>query len=130
MLMKSGLDEFIDFQTTDFEQVTHDLDFVFDTLGGKSVIKAFNVMKAAGRLITIPSGMGEEWKEVAAARGIDARFLFVHSSGDDMAAVAALLKEGVIRPNIAHRFAFQDIPHIHELMSAGKIAGKIVVSFR
>jgi len=35
----------------------------------------------------------------------------------------------VIRPNIAHRFGFNEIPHIHELMSAGKIVGKIVVNY-
>ena len=128
MLKKHGLDEFINFQTTDFEKATRDLDFVFDTLGGKSVIKAFNVLKPTGRLITIPSGAGDDWKAVAAARGINARFLFVHSSGEDMAAVAVLLRQGVIRPNIAHRFAFDDIPHIHELMSTGKIVGKIVVN--
>jgi NADPH:quinone reductase-like Zn-dependent oxidoreductase len=127
MLRENGLDEFIDFQTTDFETACHDLDFIFDTLGGKSVIKAFNILKPSGRLITIPSGSGEEWKAVAAERGINAKFLFVHSSGEDMAAVAELLRTGVIRPNIAHRFGMEDIIHIHELMSAGKIVGKIVV---
>ena len=129
-LKEQGLDEFINFQTTDFEKATRDLDFVFDTLGGESVIKAFNVLKPSGRLITIPSGVGDEWKPVAARLGINAKFLFVHSSGADMQAVAGLLEKGVIRPNIAHRFRMEDIPRIHELMSAGKIVGKIVVTFR
>jgi NADPH:quinone reductase-like Zn-dependent oxidoreductase len=128
MLRENGLDEFIDFQTTDFERVTRDIDFVFDTIGGHSVIKAFNILKPGGRLITIPSGVGDEWKTVAAERGINAKFLFVHSSGEDLAAIAELLEKGEIHPNIAHRFQMADIPRIHELMSARKIVGKIVVT--
>lgn len=127
-LKANGLDELIDFQTTDFEHATKNIDFVLDTLGGKNILKAFNILSPKGRLITIPSGVGDDWKSVAEERGIDAQFLFVHSSGEDMAAIADLLRLGVLKPNIAHRFKMTDIIHIHELMSAGKIFGKIVVT--
>ncbi|MHA4740326.1 NADP-dependent oxidoreductase [Dyadobacter sp. MSC1_007] len=128
-LRENGLDEMINFQTADFELATSNIDFIFDTLGGKSVIKGFNILNPNGRLITIPSGQGEEWKELAKEHGVNAQFLFVHSSGEDMQALAALLEQGIIKPNIAHRFKFDDIADIHERMSTGKISGKIVVSF-
>lgn len=128
-LKQNGLDEMINFETTDFEHATSNIDFVFDTLGGKNVIKAFTILSPNGRLITIPSGAGEEWKEVARERGIDASFLFVHSSGEDMQALAKLLERGVIKPNIAHRFKMEDIVSIHEQMTAHKLFGKIVVLF-
>lgn len=128
-LKNHGLDELIDFKTTDFEQATSNIDFVLDTLGGQSTLKAFNILSPNGRVITIPSGVGDSWKTVATQRHINAQFLFVHSSGTDMKALAELLKKNVIRPNIAHRFKMEDIIAIHEKMSTGKIWGKIVVSF-
>jgi NADPH:quinone reductase-like Zn-dependent oxidoreductase len=128
-LKDHGLDELIDFQTTDFEQAATAIDFVLDTLGGQNTVKAFNILSPNGRVITIPSGVGDSWKTVAMQRHINAQFLFVHSSGSDMKALADLLEKNVIRPNIAHRFKMEDIIEIHQKMSAGKIWGKIVVSF-
>ncbi len=93
------------------------------------MIKAFNILSPRGRLITIPSGVGDDWKAVAAERHIDAQFSFVHSSGSDMKAIADLLEKKVIQPNITHRFKMEDIIDIHRQMSEGRISGKIVVSF-
>ena len=129
-LRENGLDEFINFQTTDFEKATNNIDFVLDTLGGKNVVKAFHVLSPSGRVITIPSGVDDEWKVTAKEHGINAQFLFVHSSGEDMAVIADLLERGIIKPNIAHRFQMNDIIHVHELMSARKISGKIVITFQ
>lgn len=127
--MKSfGADELVDFTTTDFSKVLSDVDFVLDTLGGESLIKAFDILSAKGRIITIPSNAGDEWKTIAAERGIKADFLFVHSSGEDMKQIARLAGEGKLVPNIAHQFDFGEIPKIHELMLDRKINGKIVVN--
>lgn len=127
-LLQQGLDEAIDYTTTDFETATGNIDFVLDTLGGKNVIKAFNILSAQGRLITIPSGAGDEWKAVAQQRKVNATFLFVHSSGQDMQVLAQWLAEGKLNPRIAHLFRFADIPLIHRQMLEKRLSGKTVVS--
>lgn len=40
-----GADIIIDYTTTDFEQVLHDYDVVFDTQGDKILTKSLNVLK-------------------------------------------------------------------------------------
>lgn len=128
MLLEQGVNEVIDYTTTYFETATDNIDFVLDTLGGANVIKAFTILNAGGRVITLPSGAGDEWKQVAQERGIDARFLFVHSSGEDMEVLATWLQEGKLRPNIGHVFGFGDIPLVHKQMLERKLSGKIVVT--
>jgi NADPH:quinone reductase-like Zn-dependent oxidoreductase len=128
LLEKAGLNELIDYKTTAFEKATDHIDVVLDTLGGENAIKALSVLKSGGHLITLPSGAGEDWKPVAQEKGIHAEHYSVHSSGEDMKVLADWLAKGIIRPNIAHRFQWKDIIHIHELMLAGKISGKIIVS--
>ncbi len=126
-LMSAGLDEAIDFTTTDFEKAVNNIDFVLDTLGGESTIKAMNILSSTGRLITIPSGKGDEWKKVAAEKNINAFFLFVHSSGSDMKALAEALQQGSLRPNIARINTFAEIPSLLRQMMEGKLFGKSVV---
>ncbi|SDL93357.1 NADPH:quinone reductase [Catalinimonas alkaloidigena] len=127
-LLANGLDEAIDYTSADFEKETNNIDFVLDTLGGENVIKAFRILSANGRLITIPSGTGDTWKDLAARRHIKAQFLFVHSSGEDMQVLATWLAAGILTPRIAHRFTFREIPLIHEKMISHQLTGKTVVT--
>lgn len=127
LLKARGLDEWINYQTTDFEQATQDIDFALDTLGAEAAVKALHILKPTGRLITIPSGKGEAWKAEAEVRGLQADFLFVHSSGEDMQVLADYLAKGLIQPRIAHMFTFDEIIQVHEQMEAGTLSGKIVV---
>lgn len=48
-----GADIIIDYTTTDFEQVLHDYDVVFDTQGDKILTKSLNVLKRGGQIIRI-----------------------------------------------------------------------------
>lgn len=128
LLEKAGLNELIDYKTTAFEKATDHIDVALDTLGGENAVKALSILKPEGHLITLPSGAGEEWKPVAQEKGIHAEHYSVHSSGEDMQVLANWLAKGIIRPNIAHRFQWEDIISIHEQMLAGKISGKIIIS--
>lgn len=129
IVQAAGLDELIDYKTQAFEKATGNIDFVFDTLGGDAAIKAFDILRPGGRLITIPSGKGEDWKTVAAERGINAAHFRVHSSGEDMQVLAGWLQDGSLKPNIARQFRFSELIQVHALMSAGKLNGKLVVSY-
>jgi NADPH:quinone reductase-like Zn-dependent oxidoreductase len=48
-----GADEVIDYTTTRFEEVVHDVDVVFDTVGGDTRERSAGVMKPGGRLVSI-----------------------------------------------------------------------------
>jgi NADPH:quinone reductase-like Zn-dependent oxidoreductase len=50
-----GADEVIDYTTSHFQDLVHDVDVVFDTVGGETLELSWSVLKPTGRLVTIVS---------------------------------------------------------------------------
>jgi NADPH:quinone reductase-like Zn-dependent oxidoreductase len=50
-----GADELIDYQTTKFEDVVHDVEVVLDTIGGDTQQRSWKVLKRGGILVSIVS---------------------------------------------------------------------------
>src|SRR5438876_3204151 len=54
-LHELGADEFIDYTATRFEDVVHDVDFVFDLVGGDTLQRSWQVIKRGGTLVSVVS---------------------------------------------------------------------------
>ena len=48
-----GADKIIDYKSQDFEELVHDYDAVYDTIGGQTYTKSFNVLKKGGIIISM-----------------------------------------------------------------------------
>jgi NADPH:quinone reductase-like Zn-dependent oxidoreductase len=48
-----GADTVIDYKAQKFEEVVHDFDAVFDTVGGDTYVRSFKVLKKGGRLVSM-----------------------------------------------------------------------------
>jgi len=48
-----GADDILDYRSTDFSPALHDIDVVFDTVGGETQTKSYRVLKPGGTLVTI-----------------------------------------------------------------------------
>ena len=56
-LVKSlGADQIINYKTEKFEEILKDYDAVFDTIGGTTLEKSFNIIKSGGNIVSV-SGM-------------------------------------------------------------------------
>ena len=56
-LVKSlGADEIINYKTEKFEEILTNYDAVFDTIGGTTLEKSFNIIKSGGNIVSV-SGM-------------------------------------------------------------------------
>lgn len=55
-----GVDEPIDYTTTDFTEVAHDVDVVFDLIGGENAVRSVDVLKPGGTVFAVPGGVSEE----------------------------------------------------------------------
>jgi NADPH:quinone reductase-like Zn-dependent oxidoreductase len=64
-----GADEVIDYSSVKVEDAVHDVDVVFDTVGGEATEQLWNVLKPGGILVTC---VGMPDAETAAARGVRA----------------------------------------------------------
>ena len=69
-LRELGADEIIDYTTTRFEEVVHEVDLVFNTVGGDTLQRSWQVIKSGGVLVSIVSPP----PPADVAKGHDVRF--------------------------------------------------------
>jgi NADPH:quinone reductase-like Zn-dependent oxidoreductase len=88
-----GADEVIDYRAERFEDVVHDLDVVFDTVGGETLERSWGVLTPGGRLVTIAtSGEGSQDARTREA------FFIVQANRTQLAEIARLIDAGQLRP--------------------------------
>ena len=121
-------DEHVDYQKVRFEEVLHDIDLVFDTIGGDNIDRSLEVIKKGGTLISIPSGLSEHVTEKSKAKGVHGYFFLVESNGDDMKQLATWLEQGIIKSHVSQVFPFNEMAAAHEQVKSGKTRGKVVVT--
>ncbi len=115
----------IDYKNARFEDVATDLDLVFDTIGGDTRERSWNLVKPGGRLITT---LDEPDQQKASARNIFARRFTADANGADLTDIANLIRDGKVRPHVAKTFAFEQAGDAQEQLKQGGVAGKIVLS--
>ena len=121
---KLGADETIDYQTTRFEDVVHDVDVVFDTIGGDTQKRSWKVLKKGGILVSI---VGPPSAEEAAAHGVQQASVFVQPSATQLTKLAKLVESGKLRPIVETVLPLSEARHAHELSQTGHTRGKIVL---
>ncbi|WP_144559812.1 NADP-dependent oxidoreductase [Bacillus thuringiensis] len=151
-LVKSlGADEMINYKTEQFEEVLKDYDAVFDTIGGATLEKSFNIIKNGGNIVSV-SGMpnarfGKEFgsgffktllfslaskKLTALEKKHNAQysFLFMKPSGDQLRIIANYIEAGKIKPIIDRILPFEDAQKAMEYSESGRAKGKIIVKIK
>lgn len=128
-VLSLGADEHIDYRTQDFEALLNDINFVFDTVGGKTMEKSVNVLAKGGELVTLLAfELPAELIEKAADRNATVSTALVQSNGEHMAALANMLADGTLKPTIANTFDFADMPQAHTELEKGRSVGKVIVT--
>jgi NADPH:quinone reductase-like Zn-dependent oxidoreductase len=88
-----GAEEVMDYHNTRFEEQVHDLDVVFDTVGGDTLDRSWSVLRPGGRMVTIAAD-GERSTD---GRVRDA-FFIVEANQKQLAEIGDLLGAGRLRP--------------------------------
>ncbi|QWH29644.1 NADP-dependent oxidoreductase [Bacillus mycoides] len=151
-LVKSlGADEIINYKKEKFEDILKNYDAVFDTLGGITLEKSFDIIKSEGNIVSV-SGMpnarfGKEFgsgffktllfslaskKLTALEKKHNAQysFLFMKPSGDQLRIIAKYIESGQIKPIIDRIFPFEDTQKAMEYSEFGRAKGKIIVKIK
>ncbi|KAB2439384.1 NADP-dependent oxidoreductase [Bacillus luti] len=151
-LVKSlGADVIINYKTEKFEEILKNYDAVFDTIGGATLEKSFNIIKSGGNIVSV-SGMpnarfGKEFgsgffktllfslaskKLTALEKKHNAQysFLFMKPSGDQLRVIANYVEAGTIKPVIDRVFPFEDAQKAMEYSESGRAKGKIIVKIK
>lgn len=124
-----GVDEFIDYETTDFTNVVKDVDLVVDTMGGDILEKSLSVVKKGGRLVSIA---GQPNIQKAQANQVTAESLWLNPNGKQLAELGELMEQREVKTRIGHTFPLsaKGLREAHELSATHHAKGKIVIKVK
>ena len=120
-----GADEVIDYRTTKFEDVVHDVDVVFDTIGGETQDRSWKVLKQRGILVSVVSPPSNE---KAAAHGVRGVFMVSKPRGDQLARIADLVVRGQVKVTVETVLPLSEAREAQELSQSGHAHGKIILT--
>ena len=101
-----GVNDVIDYKKTSFEDRVHDVDVVFDTVGGKTLERSWQVLRKGGKLVSVASQdlpttfdkLQAYFKEKGDSYGIDATWFILHPSRDQLIRIGELIDSGRVKP--------------------------------
>jgi NADPH:quinone reductase-like Zn-dependent oxidoreductase len=119
-----GVDQVIDYQAGRFEEAVHDLDVVFDTIGGDTQERSLSVLKKGGVLV---STVSEPPEARCAAAGVQGAMFMVQPNAAQLAEIAQLIEAGKVRPFVETVLPLREARQAQELSQGGHTRGKIVL---
>jgi NADPH:quinone reductase-like Zn-dependent oxidoreductase len=119
-----GAETVIDYTSTSFEQMVHDVDLVLDTIGGETLQRSMQVIKHGGTLVSL---LEQPSLELAQQYGIRARKNAALPTSSLLRTIAQLIDEGYLKVTIAHTFPLREASLAQELSQTGHGRGRIVL---
>ncbi len=124
LVKKLGADHVIDYNKTDFSQIPEKFDLILDSIGGKTQIASWELLKSNGTLVSL---VGDEQKSFISPAG-EKTFTFMRGVvGNPFPEIHTLISDRKIIPVIDQVFDFDDIASAHNKSATGHASGKIVI---
>jgi NADPH:quinone reductase-like Zn-dependent oxidoreductase len=118
-----GVEQVIDYRTARFEDHVRDLDFIFDTVGGDTLARSWNLLKPQGRMITIAADA-----ETSSDPRLKDAFFIVEPDQQQLIEVGRLIDRGQLQAFLKAPVAFDRAPLAYSGQIATDTHGKLVVS--
>ncbi|KAL7908426.1 NAD(P)-binding protein [Trichoderma velutinum] len=135
MLAELGANQVLDYNNTSWHEEIHDVDAVFDTVGGETLAKTWDTVKGTGIIVTV-ADPAPKW---AFGRGQpeelqnhpDVRWLhFILSpDGDALSRAASLIDDGTLRPIPVVAFELEEAVEAWKFAAQRGRKGKAVIKF-
>ena len=123
MVRSLGADEVIDYTLGDFRKVVSEMDMVYDTIGGDTQARSWDVLRKGGLLVATV-GVDEN---AAVAHGVIARSYQLTSNGARLRDIRELIDAGHLKVMIEKEFPLSDAKEAHQLSQTGHVSGKIIL---
>ncbi|KAL4731489.1 hypothetical protein ACLX1H_000457 [Fusarium chlamydosporum] len=114
VLRNLGADEVIDYASPGWETAIEPVDFVFDTVGGEVLSKAWETVKPNGSIITVGDPApawafgGGEAPETSRHPGVEYKHFIVSPNAERLAEVASMCDKGLLKPLDVKVFTFDE----------------------
>lgn len=119
-----GADEVIDYEQQRFEDVLHDYDAVFDTVGGETYNRSFQVLKRGGIVISM---VEKPSQALMSEYGVTALPMASNVSTATLTRLAEVVNNGTIKPQVDRVFALEEAAQAFTHLESGHPRGKVVV---
>jgi NADPH:quinone reductase-like Zn-dependent oxidoreductase len=119
-----GADEAIDYSSQKFEEIVQGFDAVFDTVGGETSEKSYQILKPGGQLVSMAAQPNEA---LAEHHGVKASAQQTRVTTDRLQKVAELVDQGVLKPAIDKVFPLEETAEAVEYIRQGHHRGKVVI---
>jgi alcohol dehydrogenase len=120
-----GADQVIDYKSQNFEDLLHDYDVVFDTVGGETYRRSFKVLKK-GRGIIV-SMLEQPNTELMDQYGIKAIFQFTQADRERLTKLAQWVDQNNIRVNVEKTFSLDEAGKALDYQKDVHPRGKVVL---
>jgi NADPH:quinone reductase-like Zn-dependent oxidoreductase len=124
LMQALGVDEIIDYKALRFEDVVHDVDLVFDLIGGETQRRSWSVLKPGGRLV---STHGQPSASEARAHHVVAAGYMAQPNAAQLAEIAALIDQDRVRPLVRASFGLEQARTAQERAEHDHALGKVVL---
>lgn len=123
-LLSIGADEVIDYTSTRFEDAVHELDLVFDTVGGDTLARSPTVLVPGGRLVSIAGSISAE---ACSQAGIACPPEVNGTPRAGLLQLQKLIDSGALRINVDAEYPLSAAGAAQERNREGHTRGKIVI---
>jgi alcohol dehydrogenase len=121
-----GTDQVIDYKSQNFEDLLHDYDAVFDTVGGDTYKRSFKVLKKGGGIIV--SMLEQPNSELMNQYGIKAIFQFTQADRERLTKLAQWVDQNNIRVNVERTFSLDEAGKALDYQKDVHPRGKVVLA--
>jgi NADPH:quinone reductase-like Zn-dependent oxidoreductase len=122
-----GADEAIDYKNQKFEDILHNYDAVFDTVGGETYVRSFKVLRKGGIIVSMleqpPSDLIKQY-------GVNAIGQLTQVNSERLSKVAELADKRVIKAHIEKTFPLEQAGEALAYLQSGHPRGKVVLEMK
>lgn len=122
-----GADEAIDYKNQSFENMLHNYDAVYDTVGGETYVKSFRVLKKGGIIVSM---LEQPRSELMEQYGVNAIGQFTQINTERLSKLAQLADKRVIKVHVDKIFPLEQAGEALEYLQSGHPRGKVVLKMK
>jgi alcohol dehydrogenase len=120
-----GAHQIVDYKTQNFEDLLHDYDSVFDTVGGETYKRSFKVLKKGGIIVSM---LEQPNPQLMNHHGVKAIFQFTQADRERLTKVAKWVDQNNIKVNVDKTFSLDEAANALDYQKDVHPRGKIVLT--
>jgi alcohol dehydrogenase len=122
-----GADEVIDYKNQKFEELLKEFDVVFDTVGGETNKKSYQILKSGGVLVSMTEQPDEELSKKYRITAVSQQS---KSTTERLQKIAELIDQDKLKVNIDKIFPLEQAAEALDYLKNGHPKGKVVIEVK